>query len=125
MDKIYRRSTQLSGKPKKKKNEKNRVRNAIMNFRVSPPEKELINARITLTGLPRAEFFIESCLYQTILVKGNVKTFGEINSKVSEIAKVILENNNIENLDMEQQESLITILGYLGSATILIIAWSV
>ena len=115
MDKIYRRSTQLGGKPKKKKNEKNRVRNTIMNFRVSPQEKELINARIALTGLPRAEFFIESCLYQTILVKGNVKTFGDINSKISEIANVILENNNIENLDMEQQESLITILEIMNS----------
>ena len=42
MDKIYRRTTQLSNTPKKKKNEKNRVRNTIMNFRVSPNEKELI-----------------------------------------------------------------------------------
>jgi hypothetical protein len=115
VDKIYRRSTQLSDTPKKKKNEKNRVRNTIMNFRVSPQEKELIDARIALTGLPRAEFFIESCLYQTILVKGNVKIFGDVNSKVSELGNVIFENNSIENLDMEQQESLITILEIMNS----------
>lgn len=52
MDKIYRRTTQLGGTPPKKKNEKNRVRNIIMNFRVSPHEKELIDARIKLTGKP-------------------------------------------------------------------------
>lgn len=58
MDKIYRRATQGSGTPKKKKVEKNRVRNTIMNFRVSPQEKELIDARIALTGLSRSEFLL-------------------------------------------------------------------
>ena len=53
MDKIYRRETQLGGTPKKKKNEKNRKRNVIMNFRVSPAEKEAIDARIAMTGLSK------------------------------------------------------------------------
>ena len=39
MDRIYRRATQVSDTPKKKKMENNRVRNTIMNFRVSPNEK--------------------------------------------------------------------------------------
>ena len=115
MDKIYRRATQLSDTPKKKKNEKNRTRNTIMNFRVSPQEKELIDARITLSGLPRAEYFISSCLYQSILVKGNIKTFGEINSKVKEISKVILENNRVTDLNVEQQESFQMILEILNN----------
>ena len=54
MDKIYRRPTQLGGAPKKKKNEKNRTRNVIMNFRVSPKEKELIEGgadKIVHTGI--------------------------------------------------------------------------
>lgn len=70
MGKIYRRPTQLGGTPKRKKNEKNRVRNTIMNFRVSPDEKKLIEARISATGMTKAEFFIQSCLYQKILVRG-------------------------------------------------------
>ena len=115
MDKIYRRATQLSYTPKKKKNEKNRVRNTIINFRVSPKEKDLIDARISLSGLPRAEFFINSCLNQTILVQGNVKTFGVINAKISELAKVILENNKLEDLDEEQQETFQMILEILNN----------
>ena len=59
MDKIYRRETQLGGIPKKKKNEKNRKRNVIMNFRVSPAEKEAIEARIAMTGLSKSDFFID------------------------------------------------------------------
>lgn len=110
MDKIYRRTTQLGGTPPKKKNEKNRVRNIIMNFRVSPREKELIDARIKLTGKPRSKFFIESCLYQTILIKGNIKTFSEINDKIAEIAESVDKNPKLEGLEPELQESLKTIL---------------
>lgn len=60
MDKIYRRETQLGGTPKKKKNEKNRKRNVIMNFRVSPAEKEAIDARIAMTGLSKSDFLLRA-----------------------------------------------------------------
>lgn len=115
MDKIYRRATQVSNTPKRKKVEKNRVRNTIMNFRVSPQEKELIDARIALTGLPRAEFFISSCLYQKILVKGNVKTFGEIKAKMDVIADTLDMNCNIAELDSDIRESLRIMLEILNS----------
>ena len=107
VDKIYRRSTQSKGKRKSrsKKNEKNRVRNVIMNFRVSPTEKELIETRIKLTGMLKSKFFIQSCLYQTILVKGNIKTF----------TKQINKNPNLEELEPEQVESLRIILEILNT----------
>lgn len=115
MDKIYRRATQVSNAPKNEKVKKNRVRNTIMNFRVSPREKELIDARIALSGLARAEFFISSCLYQEILVKGNVKSFGEIKEKMGVIADAIDINCNIAELDPETRESLRMILEILNS----------
>ena len=110
MDKIYRRHTQLGGAPKKKKNEKNRTRNVIMNFRVSPKEKELIEARIAMTGLSKSEFFIESCIYQTILVRGNIRTFHEIKTRMRGIAEAIAENPKIEDLEPELIVSMKTIL---------------
>ena len=66
-DKIYRRSTQLGDTPIKKKDEKARKRNNILNFRATPTEKTLIERRIELSGLDRASFFIQSCMYQKIL----------------------------------------------------------
>ncbi len=71
---IYKIQTE-EPKPKKKKNEKNRKRNVFMNFRVSEKERELIEKRIALSGMTKAEFFIQSCLYQAIFVKGNIRTF--------------------------------------------------
>lgn len=110
MDKIYRRPTQSGETPKRKKNEKNRTRNTFMNFRVSTEEKKLIEARISVTGMTKAEFFIQSCLYQAILVKGNIRMFTEIDCKLSEIAAVMEETPGLTNLDPEQVVTIKTIL---------------
>ena len=115
MDKIFRRATQTENTQGRKKNEKNRVRNTIMNFRVSPTEKKLIEARISVTGLPKTEFFIESCLYQTILVKGNIRAFAEISEKMNEIAEVIDKEPRLDKLTWEQAECLKTILEILDN----------
>ena len=49
MGKIYGKTKVTNPKPKKKKNEHNRIRNKLQNFRVSPKEYDLINARIATT----------------------------------------------------------------------------
>ncbi len=115
MDKIYRRSTQLSNTPRKKKNDKNRVRNALLNFRVTQKERQLIEARIAATGLTKAEFFIQSCLYQAILVKGNIRSFTILQKKMEELAVAIERNPNLEEFDPVQAETLRIILEILNS----------
>ena len=115
MDKIYRRNTQSDGKEvRKKKDEHARLRNTIMNFRVTPREKELIEKRIQLSGLPKAEFFIESCLYQTILVRGNVKALDRIRESVQEIDRKLREDD-LSSLDEGDMVELRTILELLDN----------
>ena len=109
MDKIYRRPTQLGNTPKKKKDEHARKRNTIMNFRVSPQEKELIERRWKLSGLSKAEFFIESCLYQAIFVKGNARTFGAIREELQAINDHLPGIDKAGDLDSQMVESLRTI----------------
>ena len=69
-----------------------------MNFRVSEKERELIEKRIALSGMTKAEFFIQSCLYQTIMVKGNIRTFDKIRERLSVI--------EIKLSDMEKNPAL-------------------
>ena len=88
-DKIYRRTTQLSDTPKRKDDEKARKRNVIVNFRVTQKEKELIDRRIELSGLKKSDYFIESCLYQKILVKGNIRTSDTMREQLGNIAEVL------------------------------------
>lgn len=110
MAKIYRRDTLVSGVSPKKKNEKNRKRNTIVNFRVTPEEKQLLDDRIALSGLARADFFIQSCLHQKVVTFGNVKTFDVIRKKLVVVNKHLQEVSKSEELDLEVLESLRMIL---------------
>lgn len=113
MAKIYRRDNLVSGVVPKKKNEKNRKRSVIVNFRVTPEEKQLIDERIALSGLPRAEFFIQSCMYQKVITFGNVKTFDAIRKKLLVIDEHLQAVQKSEELDLEILESLRMILEML------------
>ena len=115
MDKIYRRPTQSNGTPKKKKDEKARKRNVIMNFRVSPQEKELIEKRIALSGLSKSGFFIQSCMYQKILVKGNVRTYDEMRKQLAVIKEHLSKVESTEDLKLDVMESLRMIAEILDS----------
>ena len=110
MAKIYRRDNLVSGVTPKKKNEKNRKRSVIVNFRVTPEEKQLIDERIALSGLPRAEFFIQSCMYQKVITFGNVKTFDGMKKKVLVIDEHLQAVEKSEELDLKILESLRMIL---------------
>ena len=113
MAKIYRRNNLIAGvtpKPKSKK----RKRSVIMNFRVSPEEKQLIDDRIALSGLGKADFFIQSCMYQKISTFGNVRTFEEIKKKMLLIDRHLQEVERTEELDLEILESLRMILEMLN-----------
>lgn len=110
MAKIYRRDNLVSGVTTKKKNEKNRKRSVIVNFRVTPEEKRFIDERIALSGLPRAEFFIQSCMHQEIVTFGNVKTFDAIRKKLLVIDEHLQTVPKSEELDIGVLESLRMIL---------------
>ena len=108
-DKIYRRTTQLSDTPKRKDDEKARKRNVIVNFRVSQKEKELIDRRIELSGLKKSDYFIESCLYQKILVKGNIRTSDTMKEQLGKIAEIVNASEGKDFSDVFSQEDGMTL----------------
>lgn len=110
MAKIYRRDNLVSGVHPKKKNEKNRKRSVIINFRVTPEEKHFIDERIALSGLPRAEFFIQSCMHQKVITFGNVKTFDVIRKKLVVIDEHLQAVPKSDELNLDVLESLRMIL---------------
>ena len=110
---IYKIQTEEQ-KPKKKKNEKNRKRNVFMNFRVSETERALIEKRIALSGMTKAEFFIQSCLYQAILVRGNIRTFDKISERLSAIEIKLFDMEKNPELSKDDLMELRTILEMLA-----------
>ena len=112
MAKIYRRTTLISG-TNKKKGEKKRKRNIIINFRVSPEEKQMIEERVRLSGMAKGEYFIQSCMYQKISVLGNIRTFDAIKESVSKLDRKLMELQSVEELDEVTLESLRMVLELL------------
>ena len=110
---IYKIQTE-EPKPKKKKNEKNRKRNTFMNFRVSETERALIEKRIALSGMTKAEFFIQSCLYQAILVRGNIRTFDKVKERLSAIESKLSDMEKNPELTKDELMELRTILEMLA-----------
>lgn len=113
MTKIFKRDTLISGVSPKMKDEKKRKRSVIVNFRMTPEEKKLLDNRIELSGMQRQDFFIQSCLYQKIITYGNIRTFDVMRKKVVEINKHLSSVSKSEELDFEVLESLRMILEML------------
>lgn len=116
MGRIYGKVEVTTKKKKKKKNEHNRYRNVIKNFRVTQKERDLIEARLSVTGMKRSTFFIQSCLYQKILVKGNIRSFSAIKDALRELTEKIDKNpdlTQLEPVDAERLKTILEILKYL------------
>lgn len=101
---------QNTTKKKKKDDEHARVRNQILNFRTTPEERKKIEDRITLSGLTKSEFLIQSCMNQKIVVYGNVKVFSEINKQLAVIMEHITSTDFPDDLDENILENLRTIM---------------
>ena len=110
MGKIYRRETLKTNTAQKKKDEKRRKRNVIMNFRVSPEEKERIEERIALSGLMKSEYFINSCLNNKVTAYGNVRTFEKIKQSLIDIEEHLVRIERTDELDPIVMEQLLMIL---------------
>ena len=87
----------------------------IMNFRVSEEERDKINKRIKLSGLSKQEFFISSCMNQSITVIGNIKSFDAIRKEMRRIDEKLRKIITVEDLDDSILDPLITILQILNS----------
>jgi len=115
MGKIYRRDTLIKNVSPKKKDEKARKRNVILNFRVTPEERILIENRIALSGMPKAEYFIQSCLHNEIRTTGNIRTFDEMRKQIKIVDEHLCSIATLEELELEVLESLRTIVEILDS----------
>lgn len=115
MNRIYRRETLGSEKKEKNSKKYTRKRNVILNFRVTEEEKRKIEKRIELSGLSKQEFFISSCLYQSINVVGNVKSFNAIRKEMISIENHLKSIATSDELEPDKIESIRTIIEILDS----------
>ena len=72
MSKIFKIES-LQSRGRKLKVDNNRKRNIIVNFRMSPEEKSLLEEKIALSGLNKQDYMIQISLNHRVEVFGNIE----------------------------------------------------
>lgn len=108
MSKIFKRES-LRTKGRKLKVEKNRKRNIIVNFRMSPEEKSLLEEKIALSGLNKQDYMIQMSLNHRVEVFGNIRVFDELKEKL----RVLEEYFENVDLDCDMDENKLELLAYI------------
>ena len=102
---LQKRTKQI--KAKRKKNEKNRKRNRILNFRVSQEEYDLINKQVEISGLSKQDYFIQLLGEHEINIIADYRVLDAIAKEVFQLARVI---KKFGKLNEEEQDTLLYIL---------------
>ena len=108
MSKIFKRES-LQSKGRKLKVDKNRKRNIIVNFRMSPEEKRLFKEKIALSGLNKQDYMIQMSLNHSVEVSGNIRVFDELKTRL----KMLEEYFKNVNLDCDIKENKLELLAYI------------
>ena len=105
LESLQKRTKQI--KEKKIKNEKNRKRNRILNFRVSEEEYDLINKQVEINGLSKQDYFIQLFGEHKINIIADYRVLDAIAKEVFQLARVI---KKFGKLNEEEQDILLFIL---------------
>ena len=102
---MYQRAREAA-KPKKKKDEHNRKRDIIVNFRMSLEERAELEQRILLSGMKKQDYMIQSSLKQKIEIVANRKMLMNIQNRMDEIEEELKRVASVDALDMEKLAGL-------------------
>ena len=98
---MYKRPRKKA-QPKKKKDEHNRKRNIIVNFRMSPEERAALEQRILISGKKKQDYMIQSSLEQKLEIVANRKMLMDIQHRMDEIETELKRVVSADAVDMEK-----------------------
>lgn len=98
----------------KNKDDKNRWRNKIVAFRMSPEEAKELDDRVKLTGArTKQDYLIESVLHQQIIAKGNPMMLVQFRKDMIRIEKELMRLEQAGDMDEELLTPIRTMLEIL------------
>ncbi len=95
---------------KKNLDQKGRLRNKIISFRMSKEEAELLDRRVLMSGLTKQDFIVNSLLGKEIAVYGNPYVFRSLQDELIKFIKLYGKGLEDENDDEMLELTLKTIL---------------
>lgn len=75
-----------------------RVRSKTISFYVTPEEKQQIQARIKIAGMPKGEYFIESLLHQKICISVGKYQSDRLSLEMKKLRLALENTNDVESL---------------------------
>lgn len=97
---MYKRPRQKA-QQKKKKDEHNRKRDIIVNFRMSPEERAKLEQRILISEKKKQDYMIQSSLEQKLGIVANRKMLMDIQHRMDEIETELKRVVSADAVDME------------------------
>ena len=95
---------------KKKCDEKNRWRNRMVAFRMSPEEADQLDIHVKISGLTKQEYLIRRVLEKDVIVNGNPRVFKALRNQLE---SVLNELRRLEIISAENEE-LIEVICYIS-----------
>ena len=95
---------------KKNLDQKGRLRNKIISFRMSKEEAELLDRRVLMSGLTKQDFIVNSLIGKEIAVYGNPYVFRSLQDELIKFIKLYDKGLEDENDDEMLELTLKTIL---------------
>lgn len=102
---MYKR-LRAKAQPKKKKDEHNRKRDIIVNFRMSPEERAELEQRILICGKKKQGYMIQSSLEQKLEIVANRKMLLDIRHRMDVIEAELKRVVSADAVDMEKLAGL-------------------
>ncbi|GKX30955.1 hypothetical protein SH1V18_34350 [Vallitalea longa] len=96
---------------KKKLDHKNRWRNKLVSFRMSPEEAEQLNHFARLSGLTKQEYLINRALQKHVIVNGNPRVYKALRNLFKENLE---ELKRLEKISEENSE-LLELIHYMST----------
>lgn len=102
---MYKRA-RAKAQPKKKKDEHNRKRDIIVNFRMLPEERAELEQRILMCGKKKQDYMIQSSLEQKLEIVANRKMLLDIRHRMDVIEAELKRVVSADAVDMEKLAGL-------------------
>ena len=90
----------------KNRDDKNRWRNVMVSFRMSPEESQQLNTFVKLSGLTKQDYIIHRLLCKEVIVQGNPRVYKALKEELMQMTRQLERIESVSAIDAEQMETL-------------------
>lgn len=90
----------------KNRDDKNRWRNVMVSFRMSPEESQQLNTFVKLSGLTKQDYIIQRLLCKEVIVQGNPRVYKALKEELTQMTRQLERIESVSAIDAEQMDTL-------------------